>query len=154
MRTNQQQSSRRRTGTAIVEFALAASILIMVLMGIMEFGWLMKYQNQLANAVREGARKAAFGSYVDTAEDRIRVVAAPLVFPVGEGQIRLEYSTDGGATWITLANDAQLSGNTAPTGSIIRVWAQAKYPALTGFFPYLNSYKLSSTVNVYRERHY
>jgi Flp pilus assembly protein TadG len=52
--------SRRRAqrGSTIVEFALIASILIMLLIGIFEFGRVMFYWNTASEAIRLGARTA------------------------------------------------------------------------------------------------
>ena len=48
-------------GAAALEFALVAPVLIMLLLGIVDFGVLMNAQSVVANAVREGARTAALG---------------------------------------------------------------------------------------------
>ncbi|AKM04998.1 MULTISPECIES: TadE/TadG family type IV pilus assembly protein [Burkholderia cepacia complex] len=52
--------SRRRSqrGATIVEFALIASVLIMLLIGIFEFGRVLFYWNTASEAVRLGARTA------------------------------------------------------------------------------------------------
>ncbi|MGN7979981.1 TadE/TadG family type IV pilus assembly protein [Burkholderia sp. 22313] len=52
--------SRRRAqrGATIVEFALVASILIMLLIGIFEFGRVLFYWNTASEAIRLGARTA------------------------------------------------------------------------------------------------
>ncbi|KKL35773.1 pilus assembly protein TadG [Burkholderia contaminans FFH2055] len=52
--------SRRRAqrGAAIVEFALIASVLIMLLIGIFEFGRVLFYWSTASEAVRLGARTA------------------------------------------------------------------------------------------------
>ncbi|MBR8235885.1 pilus assembly protein [Burkholderia sp. AU42008] len=52
--------SRRRAqrGAAIVEFALVAMVLIMLLIGIFEFGRVLFYWNTASEAVRLGARTA------------------------------------------------------------------------------------------------
>lgn len=52
--------SRRRAqrGATIVEFALIASILIMLLIGIFEFGRVLFYWNTASEAIRLGARTA------------------------------------------------------------------------------------------------
>ncbi|WP_423760646.1 TadE/TadG family type IV pilus assembly protein [Burkholderia sp. NLJ2] len=52
--------SRRRAqrGSAVVEFALIASVLIMLLIGIFEFGRVLFYWNTASEAVRLGARTA------------------------------------------------------------------------------------------------
>ncbi|MDN7908500.1 TadE/TadG family type IV pilus assembly protein [Burkholderia diffusa] len=52
--------SRRRAqrGATIVEFALIASILMMLLIGVFEFGRVLFYWNTAAEAIRLGARTA------------------------------------------------------------------------------------------------
>jgi Flp pilus assembly protein TadG len=57
---------RDQRGQAMVEMALVMPILIMVILGIFEFGRVYNYQLTLTNAVREGARFAAVGPFVDT----------------------------------------------------------------------------------------
>ena len=46
----------RRRGQALVEFALIAPILILLIMGIVEFGRIFSAQQTVTNASREGAR--------------------------------------------------------------------------------------------------
>ena len=50
---------KNEKGQALLEFALVLPLLLMILCGIMDFGWI--YYNQLAieNSAREGARFAA-----------------------------------------------------------------------------------------------
>ena len=49
---------RREHGQALVEFALVLPILLLLLCGIIDFGWLYYNQITLNNAAREGARYA------------------------------------------------------------------------------------------------
>ena len=49
---------RRESGQSIVEFALVLPILLALLCGIIDFGWLYYNQITLNNAAREGARYA------------------------------------------------------------------------------------------------
>ncbi len=56
---------RREDGQAMVEFALILPIFLLILCGIIDFGWLFYNQLSLNNACREGARYAV----VNTAED-------------------------------------------------------------------------------------
>ncbi|MFE4543802.1 TadE/TadG family type IV pilus assembly protein [Arthrobacter sp. NPDC056727] len=46
-------------GAVAVEFAILAPVLIMILLGIMEFGRAYNVQNSLTNAAREGVRSMA-----------------------------------------------------------------------------------------------
>ena len=56
---------RGEDGQAMVEFALILPILLLILCGIIDFGWLFYNQLALNNICREGARYAV----VNTAED-------------------------------------------------------------------------------------
>jgi len=47
-----------RRGVAVVEFAVIAPLLFLLLLGIIEFGRLLMVQQLLTNASREGARRA------------------------------------------------------------------------------------------------
>lgn len=47
-----------RTGTAIVEAAFVLPLLLLVVLGIIEYGWLFFNVQQVTNAARQGARVA------------------------------------------------------------------------------------------------
>ncbi|MHA7177553.1 TadE/TadG family type IV pilus assembly protein [Arthrobacter sp. Sr24] len=53
------KSADNDRGAAAVEFALVLPVLLGVLLGIMEFGFLFNQQISASNAAREGARYAA-----------------------------------------------------------------------------------------------
>ena len=55
-------------GAAIVEFALVAPVLIMIMMGVVQLGLLLHQQQGIHAAAREGARR---GSFPDTTESEI-----------------------------------------------------------------------------------
>ena len=48
-----------KKGSALVETAIILPILLVIVFGILEFGWMMYKTNTLNNAAREGARRAA-----------------------------------------------------------------------------------------------
>ena len=54
--------SRRSEGQALVEFALLIPLLVIIILGIIEFGRIWMTMNVLASAAREGARIAAVTS--------------------------------------------------------------------------------------------
>ncbi len=56
---------KRENGQSAVEFALVLPILLLILCGIIDFGWLFYNQLALDNTCREGARFAV----VNTGED-------------------------------------------------------------------------------------
>lgn len=54
---------RGQRGNALIEFALAFGFLFPVLAGTFQFGYAFFVYNELQNAVRQGARYAAFKTY-------------------------------------------------------------------------------------------
>ncbi|MBQ6711114.1 MAG: pilus assembly protein [Clostridia bacterium] len=67
---------RSEKGQAIVEFALVLPLLLALLCGIIDFGWLYYNQITLNNAAREGARYAVIHydpttDWKETAENRM-----------------------------------------------------------------------------------
>lgn len=59
-------------GAAAVEFALVLPILLVLVMGIMEFGYLAYVNASAAGAAREGARTMAITEDTGEAEDAVR----------------------------------------------------------------------------------
>ena len=52
---------KKRRGQALVEFALVLPILLSLLVGIVDIGFLYNHQLTLTNAAREGARMGTLG---------------------------------------------------------------------------------------------
>jgi Flp pilus assembly protein TadG len=56
--------TRDERGAAVVEFALVAPILLMLVFGIIDFGWMLMKANLVNNATRDAARVASLsGTY-------------------------------------------------------------------------------------------
>jgi Flp pilus assembly protein TadG len=53
--------ANQRRGVAVVEFALLAPLLLMLLLGMWEVGRMLQMQQSLSNAAREGGRQASTG---------------------------------------------------------------------------------------------
>lgn len=105
---------RREDGQAMVEFALVLPIFLLILCGIIDFGWLFYNQLSLNNACREGARYAV----VNTAEnaDTQAIInhienATTTVFANDGVDIRVSYSSPGDPTSgdITVSLEADIS---------------------------------------------
>jgi hypothetical protein len=52
---------RSPRGQSLVEFAMVAPVLIVLFMGMFDFGWVLHQQIQMDNAARLGARRGAVG---------------------------------------------------------------------------------------------
>src|SRR5262249_20166158 len=59
MRIRRRNSDSNERGTTMAEFALIASVFLMIIFGIIEFGRLLYTHNALTDATRRGARYAA-----------------------------------------------------------------------------------------------
>ena len=67
---------KKEDGQAVVELAITLPILIMILCGIIDFGWLFMNQNSIDYCSREGARYAIVHSSSKTEiEEHIRTIA-------------------------------------------------------------------------------
>lgn len=128
----------RRRGQTLVEFAMLLPFLLVLLLGILEAAWLGRAQLTAGNAVREGARLAGLGKPTTEIRSRVQFVGSFLALPASA--ITITSSTDNGATFPTTVSD--VSGkNNAPANSLIKVRVSNPHRALTGFFPFLRTYR-------------
>lgn len=136
---------KRRGGSVILEFALVVPILLVVLFGIMEFGWYAKNSLTVSNAAREGARAAALGRSTTDITARVRNMAAGVSGVSQSVAVDMKCDNgndaDGYAYTIPLGGDT-CSGitckNDALSGTMIRIRVTAQNRSLTGLFGFLN----------------
>lgn len=70
--------SRRRWASATVEMAVVAPLLLTLVFGIIEYGWVFTVRQALANAAREGARVAVLeGSTTSDIQTRASAYLQP-----------------------------------------------------------------------------
>lgn len=73
---------RRQNGQSMVEFALVAPVLLLLVLGIVQFGIVLNNYMALTDAVRAGSRQAAVGRTaadpIGEAVDRVRGAAGHL----------------------------------------------------------------------------
>ena len=112
---NRRNNRTTRKGQSVVEFALVLPILVMIVMGIVEFGRIFMAQQIVTNASREGARSAVLPS--STSSDVETTV--------------LNYMTSGGLTGPTNVQMTNV-GQTVPTGSATSVNVNYTLSILTG----------------------
>ncbi len=72
---------KRRRAAAVVEFAFVLPLLVTILFGIIEYGWMFMVRQALMNAAREGCRVAVLSTteepYTEVTE-RVNEVMAPM----------------------------------------------------------------------------
>ena len=97
-------------GAAAVEFVLILPVLLLLLLGLVEFSRVYNIQISLSNAAREGARTMAIENSQPTARTAA-IAAAPSISPsVSAGQIAIspEKCTDGGTVDVTISYNVAL----------------------------------------------
>ncbi len=98
---------RRRNGEAgaeLIEFALVFPLLLMMILGIVDFSLMFQRYEVVTNAVREGARVAVLPGYTETdVQARVASYIAEGGLPTtgGNPTVTVTATTipDGGGTW-------------------------------------------------------
>ena len=80
-------------GAVAVEFALLAPVLVMLLLGIMEFGRAYNVQASLTNAAREGVRVMAINNSQSDARTAAKNAAGPLNPVLADGNVAFSAPT-------------------------------------------------------------
>lgn len=104
---------RSERGAVAVEFALVLFPLVVLLLGIIEFGLLYNAQITLTNAAREGARTMVITNDPAAAKNAVKA-AAPYLDPA--------------------VTDAQISVEACSPGANSETEVSYPYPFVTGFF--------------------
>jgi Flp pilus assembly protein TadG len=68
--------SRAEGGQALVEFAIVLPVLLLLLLGIVQFGTIFRDYIALTDATRVGARQASVARSIQPASDRVPIVVA------------------------------------------------------------------------------
>jgi len=63
---SQTNKNQHRRGAAMVEMAIVLVLLLMLSLGVIEYGWLFLTMQRITNAARQGARVAAPLGATDT----------------------------------------------------------------------------------------
>jgi len=120
---------RARAGTAAVEFALVAPMLLFLVLGMCQFGITMNQYLTLTNAVRSGARQLSMGRGDATPRtDAINLIyaSAPNLTP---GSFAITTSVNGTACGTDAACVTALTAGLPTT-------VAASYPCSLAFFGY------------------
>ena len=110
--------TRSDRGAVAVEFALLLPILVVIILGIIEFGLVYNTQITITNAAREGARALSIGNGVNTPFAAVSAASAALTPAVTSAEVTFSPSA------CTAAN----AGQTAT------VTIQYPYKFLSGMF--------------------
>ena len=131
--TRKIEDRRGARGAVIVEFVLVAGLLIFLMFGIMEMGFMMSNSLTVSSAAQQGARAAALkgdGKAVETSIYNVaKTLREPRDFSVISGNTVIEYAPEGTEDW-----QAWNPGNAPPDGTKdqIRVTVTYQYKYITG----------------------
>ena len=115
---------RDERGATAVEFAFIMPLLILLVLGIAEFGRAFQVQGTLSAAAREGVRLMALQNDPAAARAAVRTAAASLDPAVTNAQITIRLVGSTALTCPTIG-----AGSTA-----VRLTVDYEMPSLTGFF--------------------
>src|SRR5688572_5650734 len=115
---------REQRGATAVEFAFIMPLLILLVLGIAEFGRAFQVQGTLSAAAREGVRLMALQNDPVAARAAVRTAAASLDPAVTDAQITIRLVGSAAVTCPT----------TGAGGTAVRLTVDYPMPSLTGFF--------------------
>ena len=125
---------RNNKGSATVEFALVSVLFVTLMLGIVEFGLMIRSYHTLSNAVYEGARAAAVGGTVSTIQNTVVTAAYGLNMSTSNVTVfRQAGSGSNPDDWVTSLADSG-GHNDAASGEMILVLADCDHPMVTRFF--------------------
>ena len=110
---------RDERGASAVEFGLIVPILLILVLGIVEFGHAFQVQGTLSAAAREGARRMALQNDQGQARDAVQEAAGALSPGITDAQISIDPAS------CPIASD---------TDTDVVVTISYPMPFLTGFF--------------------
>lgn len=85
-------------GQAMVEFALVLPIFLLIICGILDFGWMFYNQLSLDNACREGARYACVNSTKTTTEIETHIINSCNPYISNDLDISIAYTVTANPT--------------------------------------------------------
>ncbi|WP_353712724.1 TadE/TadG family type IV pilus assembly protein [Arthrobacter sp. K5] len=103
-------------GAVAVEFAILAPVLVMLLLGIMEFGRAYNVQTTLTNAAREGVRSMAINNSQATARAAAKTAVGQLNPALADGNITFSSATCTIGSQMTVTISYNLSTMTGIAG--------------------------------------
>lgn len=106
----------KERGAAAVEFALLVPVLIMIILGIMEFGRAYNIQATLTNAARESARVMSINNSQTAARAAAQSATAQLKPALADGDVAFSAATCTVGAQMTVTIRYSLSTMTAIAG--------------------------------------
>jgi len=95
-RSPRARGRRVRRGAAVVEMAIVSPLLLMLMLGMIEFGYVFMVAQSLTNATREACRTATLPGATDTMViERLQQAVAPTGLTIDPWMVTIEHATPG-----------------------------------------------------------
>jgi len=122
---------RKQRGAAAVEFTLLLPVFMLIILGILEMGLLMKDALGCSHAAREACRLASVMPAFDLSQIQQKAINTAGGIPLTASNITVKYFDDSTSSWTPVA-----SGAPVPSGAPGMVQVRYDHPPLTGvIFP-------------------
>lgn len=124
-------SSRfRQAGATAVEFALVIIILLLLLVGLLEFGRAIFQWNSAVEATRHGARIASIASPDEAGRALVLAAMRRSLPELQNAQITVEYSTNG----VAYGPAGTCTRETTPPCAFVRVGVDVDFTFISGIW--------------------
>lgn len=118
-----------RSGQALVEFALIAPVMLLLVFGMLQFGLVLNAQLSLTEGVRQGAELAALGQTDPAILTRAVAIDAPMVQNLAVGMTASpgtpQVTVTASGSYPVLLPDLPFLGNSVPLTAAMTMLMQA-----------------------------
>ena len=127
------KSRKLQRGAVALEFALVFPVLLLLLVGIVDFGLVMGAQSQVANAAREGGRAGALTGMQSEAESAAKAAIASMPGATNSDTkvVVTCIKTDGSGCSMA-GTDSNTGSTVTVTITYVHTWLS---PVVLGFLP-------------------
>jgi Flp pilus assembly protein TadG len=112
-------------GQALVEFALVVPVLLILVMGIADFGWALRSWMAVTNSAREGARAGAVGASCEDIQQRAAGTSAGLL-TAADVSVKNCQGQPGTSVVVTVTHDYSF---VTPLGSVLTTFSGGALPS-------------------------
>ena len=105
MKRRRNISARREKGQAMVEAALVIPLFIIILVGIIDFGWIYSHQLMINNLSRDGARYAVVHYGESNLTEQVTTHVKGSTSVIDPDQLSVVLTPSGGDIGVTVSTD-------------------------------------------------
>lgn len=119
---------RRDSGAVAVEFGLIAPMLLLLVFGLIDFGWMFNRDMMVNNIARDGARVASLSGSYSQVESSIRSSLSSYGMPLAQTRYSITCANPGGAV---CSNNAGSYDSNVDSGATVVVTVEYTHNLMT-----------------------